>query len=81
VGYKIDVKKAKLTFDVGENHLEFGLFKDCESSPSTFSCYGCEAVVLDEHVNLLHVCPNDPPSFDYDLFEGQRLDSMKAEPL
>ena len=59
----------------------FGLFKDCESLPYTFSCYGCEEVVLDEYVNLLDVCPNDPPSFDYDLFEGHELDSVKVEPL
>ena len=41
-GCKIDVKEGRLTFDVGENHVEFGLFKDCESSPSTYSCYGCD---------------------------------------
>jgi len=27
-GCKIDVKEGKLTFDVGEHHAEFGLFKD-----------------------------------------------------
>jgi len=55
---------------VGENHVEFGLFKDYESFPFTFSYCGSEATVLDEHVNLLAVCPKDPPSFDYDLLEG-----------
>jgi len=32
-GCKIDVKEGKLIFDVGEHHVEFGLFKHCESSP------------------------------------------------
>ena len=27
-GCKIDVKEGKLTFDVGEHHVEFGLFND-----------------------------------------------------
>jgi len=53
VGYKIDVKEGKLTFDVGEHHVEFGLFKDFESSSSTFSCCGCEVVDSDEPVNIL----------------------------
>ena len=34
---KIDVKEGKLTFDVGENHTEFGLLNDYEFSPSAFS--------------------------------------------
>jgi len=38
-------------------------------------------VVLDEHVNLLNVSTNDPPNFDYALFEGQGLDSVKLRPL
>ena len=70
-----------MTFDVQENRVDLGLIKDCEFSPPTFSCCGYEAIAPKEHVNLLVVCSNDPPSFDYDLFEGQRLDSMKAEPL
>jgi len=70
-----------LTFDVGENHVGFGLFKDYESYPSAFSYYGCEVVVLDEYVNLLVICPNGPSSFGYDLYEDQGLDSMKVGPL
>jgi len=35
------------------------LFKDCESSPSPFFHCECEAVVLNEHANLLDVCLND----------------------
>jgi len=81
VGCKTNVKEEKMTFDVGENHAEFGLFKDCESSPFNFSRCGCEAFVLHEHVNLLDVCPNDPSSFNYDLFRHQGLDSVKVEPL
>ena len=34
---KIHVKERKLTFDVGENHVEFDLCKDCKSSPYSFS--------------------------------------------
>jgi len=43
MGCRIDVKRGKLTFfDVEENHAEFGLFKNCESSSYTFSCCGCD---------------------------------------
>jgi len=28
IGCKIDFKERKLTFDVGEHHVEFGFFKD-----------------------------------------------------
>ena len=51
-GCKIDVKEGKLTFYVGENHVEFGLFKDFESSLSTFSYCGCDVLDPDEHVNI-----------------------------
>jgi len=37
-GCKIDVKEYRLTFDVGEHHAEFVLFKDFELSPSSLSC-------------------------------------------
>ena len=55
---------------MGENHTQFGLFKDCEFFRSIFSYYGCEAVVIDEYVNLLNIRPNNPPCFDHDLFKG-----------
>jgi len=29
-GCKIDVKEGRLTFNVGEKHVEFGLFRDIE---------------------------------------------------
>ena len=45
-GCKIHVKEGKLTFDVGEHHPEFGLFKDFEFSPSTFSCMGVKLLIL-----------------------------------
>jgi len=70
VSCKIDFKEGKLTFYIGENHTKFGLFKDCELFPSGFSHCRCEAVVIDEYVNSLNICPNNPPSFDYDLFKG-----------
>jgi len=69
-----------LQIELRENHVEFGLFEDRESAPFTFSCRGCEAVVLHEHMSLFEVCLNDLPSFDYDLFKGQELDSVKVEP-
>jgi len=53
VGCKINVKEGKLTFDVGEHHLEFDLFKNFESSPSTLPYYGCE--VLDSNVPI-NIC-------------------------
>ena len=58
-GCKIDVKEGKLTFDVREHHAEFGLFKDFEFSPSTFSCCGCQIVDFDEPIDcLLYTSPS-----------------------
>ena len=54
------VKEGKLTFDVGEHHAKLGLFKDFESSPSTFSCCRCEVVDSDEPVSILEITQNDP---------------------
>jgi len=79
VGCKIDVKEGKLTFDVGEHHVEFGLFKDFESSPPTFSCCGCEVVDSNEPVSMIEMSRNDPSSFDYTFFEGSRLDNVKVD--
>jgi len=39
-GCKLDVKEGKLTFDVGEHHVEIGLFKDFKSSPSPLPIVG-----------------------------------------
>jgi len=78
VGCKMDVKEGKLTFDVGEHHTEFGLFKDFESSPYTFSCCRCDVLDLDELMNI-DMSPNDPSSFDCALFEGYRLDGVMVE--
>jgi len=51
-GCKIDVKEGRLTFDVGEHHVEFGLFDDLKPA-STFACYGCETILdLDKPINL-----------------------------
>ena len=46
MGCKIDVKEGRLTFDMGENHAEFGLFKDLDSSPSTLPYYGYDILSL-----------------------------------
>jgi len=78
-GCKIDVKEGKLTFDVGEHHVEFGLFKDFESSPSTFSCCGCEVVDSNELVSMIEMSQNDPSSFDCTLFKGSGLDNVKVD--
>jgi len=78
-GCKIDVKDGKLTFDVGEHHAEFGLFKDFEFSPSTFTCYGCEIADSDKPMDELAMALNDPSSFDYPLFEGLGLDDVKVD--
>ena len=80
-GCKIDVKEGKLTFDVGEHHAKFGLFKDFESSPSTVSCCRCEVVDYDEPVSMLEITQNDPSGFDYALFEGFGLDGVTADSL
>jgi len=52
----MDVKEGELTFDVGEHHAEFGLFKDFEPSPSTLSCCGCEVIDSDEPVSSSFDC-------------------------
>jgi len=76
---KIDVKEGKLTFDVGEPHAEFGLFKGFEFSPSTFSCCGCEIVDSDEPMDELDITLNDPFGIDCTLFEGVGLDDVKVD--
>ena len=40
---KIDVKEGRLTFDVGEHHVEFGIFDDLKPA-SMFACCGVETV-------------------------------------
>ena len=50
MGFKINVKGARLTFDV-----ELGLVKDHESSPSSFPCCGYDLVVSSENVESFHV--------------------------
>ena len=49
---KIDAKEGKLTFYVGEQHVEFGLFKDFESSPSSLPCCECEVLDSNEPVSM-----------------------------
>jgi len=66
-GCKIDVKEGKLTFDVGEHHVEFGLFKDLESS-STFTYCGCDTIDFDEPMDVLIMTLNNPSSFGCTLF-------------
>ena len=47
MGYKIDVRKGRLTFDVGEKRVEYGLFKDFKSAPlATYSYCGCNVIDL-----------------------------------
>ena len=65
-GWKIDVKEG--TFDVGEHHAEFGLFKDFDASSSTLSCCGCDVVDSNEPVSMLDMTLNDPFSFDCAFF-------------
>ena len=54
-----------MAFDVGEYHVEFGLFKDHESCCSSFSCYGCDVVVFEEFLELVEVHSNDPYKLHY----------------
>jgi len=78
-GCKIDVKEGKLTFDVGEHHAEFGLFKEFDSSPSTFSCCGCEIIDSDEPMDVVDMTLNDPSSFDCTLFEDSGRDNVNVD--
>jgi len=48
-------RRGRLTFDVVEKHAEFDLFKEFESSASSFSCYGREVVDSDEPVSMLEI--------------------------
>jgi len=81
VGCRIDVKEEKPTFDVGEHHAEFGLFKDFESSPSTFSCCGCEISDSDEPMDVLDMTLNDPSNFECPLFEGYGLNGVTVDSM
>jgi len=67
-----------LTFDVGEHHVEFGLFND-EKSSSTFAYCGCDTINLDEPVDLPDLTLNDPSSFSCPLFEGLGLDDGEVD--
>jgi len=78
---KIDVKEGKLAFYVGGHHTEFSLFEDFESSPSTFSCRGCEVVVYNEPMSMLDMISNDPSNFNCTLFEGSGLDGVTVDSL
>jgi len=78
VGCKIDVKEGKLTFNMGEHHVEFGLSNDVKPFAS-FACCGCDTIELDEPVDLPHTIQNDPSSFSCPLFEGLGLDNVKVD--
>jgi len=72
---KIDVKKDRQTFDVGEHHVEFVLFKDHNSS---VSCCGCDAILSNNPMELIDVSPNNPQHFAYECFERKGLNSVKV---
>jgi len=67
-GCKIDVKEGRLTFDKGEKHAEFGLFKDFKSAPFTYSCCGCDVIGLDESEDLTDMIQNYPSRLNCALF-------------
>jgi len=77
-GCKIDVKEGRLTFDVGEHHVEFGLFDDLKPT-SAFACCGCDTIDLDEPKDLSDSNLNDPSSISCALFEGLGLDNGKED--
>jgi len=79
VGCRIDVKEGRLTFDVGERHAEFGLFKGYEFSPSSLDCFGCNMLVSNNTAELVDASLNDSQVFDFISFEGQGLDSDKGD--
>jgi len=74
----IDVKEGRLTFDVGEHHVEFQLFDDLKPS-SSFACCGCETINSNEPVDLPDTNLNDPSSISCALFEGLGLDNVKED--
>ena len=56
------MKEGRLTFDVGEYHVEFGIFDDLKHA-SMFACCGVEIAKFDEPVDFSDLNLNDPPSF------------------
>ena len=43
-----------------EHHAKFGLFKDQDSSLTSFACCGCDVAISDEIVKSDDFCLNDP---------------------
>jgi len=80
-GCKIDVKEGKLTFDVGECHTEFGLFKDFDLSHCTLPYCGCEVLDSDVSVKILDMTLNDLFSVDCAFFECSGLDDVTMDSL
>jgi len=80
IGCKINVE-GRLTFDVGEKHAKFDLFKDFESAPSTYSCCGCDVTDLVKHKHLIDMTQNKPSSLNCALYEGQGFDNVKVKYL
>ena len=76
---KIDVMEGRLTFDVVEDHAEFGLYEDYKLSPSSLPCCGCDLVDSDKFMELVDVCQNDPHEFNYVSTKGSRLDYVKVD--
>ena len=68
-GCKIDVKKGRLTFDMGENHVEFGVLKIVNLLLLLILVMG--AIDLNGLVHLIDMIQNNPSSFNCALFEGQ----------
>ena len=66
---KIDDEEKRLTFDVGEHHAEFGLFKEYEFSSSAFPYCRCDVLASEKAVDLVDVFPNDSYMLDYISFD------------
>ena len=73
VGYRIHVKSRQLTFDLGDHHAEFGIFKDQDSSFASFAYCGCDVPISNEIVKSNDLCYSDPYMIDLESTVSQGL--------
>jgi len=60
-------------------HLEFGVSRDHESSPSSLLCCGFDVVASNKFIELVDACPNVPYVFAYVFIKGHILDYAKMD--
>jgi len=66
---------------MGENHVEFSVFKHFEFASSNFFLLGCDVLDPDDLVNVIDISSNDSSSFHYTLFECYGLHRITVDSL